>query len=1442
MSDQIFINKTEESTVNSIQNTDYTIIDTYNSTDAIYYTRKISLQSIKSIVQPQIISPASNKFSELQTKLTNLQTLINKKLDKTGTNFNSNEKIIGGLSINSTLSVIDYNSTFNKNIVLRYNTINNLSVITPIDDYDGINKIYVDDRFSSLPAQNLNINLYLNKTGDTMSDSLILANNPSNNNHAATKQYTDNVFSNNNIYVHLSGDENINGSFIVQTPINSLNPATKIYTDTRFENNTFLKKSGGSLTKALSVLDLDINSLNYIVNLNYVTSAYNIIKDLLPLVGGVLQNALSVLNPNTSSEIANKEYVDNNITSSNNPLLPISGGNLTFNLSTNGSPRNSTELANKLYVDNIFNNLNFVRLAGNDRITGQLFVQSPNDNEHIVTKKYIDDISSKQIVYIKDTGGSLERPIYVPELNNDTNSNIIATLAYVTSAYNIIKDILPLVGGTLQNALSVLNPNTSSEIANKEYVDNNITSSNNPLLPISGGNLTFNLSTNGSPRNSTELANKLYVDNIFNNLNFVRLAGNDRITGQLFVQSPNDNEHIVTKKYIDDISSKQVLYIKDTGGALERPIYVPELNSNSNANVVATLAYVTSAFNVIKDLLPLVGGTLQNALSVRTPNTNSEIANKQYVDNKIDLSNLLPLSGSSQLRTVSANNSPKTSSELANKLYVDNFFNNLSFVRLAGNDNITGPIFIQNPITNQHIVSKKYVDDSAKSIDSYLRKTGGLLDSPIYVPFLSANSNANIVATLAYVTSAFNVIKDLLPLDGGTLQRALSVRTTNSDSEIATKLYVDNRYRFANVLFISGGSITGRISASNPNTPKEIATKGYVDTYISTLSYVPTAGNCEVTGELFVQTPTLNQQVATKKYVDERTSTTITSRYLTRSGGNLLNPINVQAIATTTNNPSCIISRQYCIDKMNAITERFLPLSGNATITGSLSITDPINRSDVVNKRYTDSILRFPSLYIPLTGTNLISGRLSSLEPISDKDVVTKNYTDITLIKLNYVNRTENSKLSGLVGDTIVEPCSSFNHSRDSVLNIDFNNTGVYYINVRKLIQGFNFINIDTSVVKTFTFVFKSDIKSPYSGSETVAGTTNNTDIESARYTSLGHITNYDNRGYCVIDGHAIKTIYKDLNNVLTWAGSVTAAGNTNINYDGPKARFNNPKSLVDDGGDIYVADSGNHTIRLIDRITSVTTFAGVMGSSGHVDGAKATAKFNSPYGIVRDSSGNFYISDTNNNCIRKINTSNIVSTIAGHPLNIAKNFDGIGTDASFLNPTQMVIDSANNLFVHSSGVIRKINTTTNQVTTLYRILPVSRALNISLTIDSENNLYFSYYKGIRKISPTGDISVIYFIKDNMFLKYGINGIYYDNSENVLMITQGTAIYKVYPSSDNSFINWFVNKRRVLFANEDAYIPDTIEGTRIVTLISCNSTWYGIDGGQGYGLAGLLGS
>jgi sugar lactone lactonase YvrE len=207
-----------------------------------------------------------------------------------------------------------------------------------------------------------------------------------------------------------------------------------------------------------------------------------------------------------------------------------------------------------------------------------------------------------------------------------------------------------------------------------------------------------------------------------------------------------------------------------------------------------------------------------------------------------------------------------------------------------------------------------------------------------------------------------------------------------------------------------------------------------------------------------------------------------------------------------------------------------------------------------------------------------------------------------------------------------------------------------------------------------------------------------------------------------------------------------TIAGGDGINL------FYIPKSLtVTATGDIYVADTFNHLIRKISPAGVVTIFAG-SGSPGSADGVKTSASFNFPSAIVCDRDQNLYVADAGNNTIRKITPDGMVTTLAG---NGQPGFaDGKGSAALFKYPQGIAIDANKNLYVSDgqNNLIRKVDQNGN-VTTIAGSSgsghqdgigrQASFNYPLGLSTDVSGNIYVADDNGrIRKITITKKIVV----------------------------------------------------------------------------------------------------
>ncbi len=203
----------------------------------------------------------------------------------------------------------------------------------------------------------------------------------------------------------------------------------------------------------------------------------------------------------------------------------------------------------------------------------------------------------------------------------------------------------------------------------------------------------------------------------------------------------------------------------------------------------------------------------------------------------------------------------------------------------------------------------------------------------------------------------------------------------------------------------------------------------------------------------------------------------------------------------------------------------------------------------------------------------------------------------------------------------------------------------------------------------------------------------------------IGDNARFDNPSGVTVDPSGNIFVADSLNNrirkvtaagiVSTLGGSVTNAGST----DGTNALFYRPLGVAaDGGGNLYVADTLNHTIRKMTPLGTnwrTITIAGFAGSQGTNDGVGSNARFDHPDGLAVNAFSNIFVADSHNHTIRRITpmgTNWIVSTIAGTAGQFGSD-DGTGSTAHFYNPPGVAVDQAGNVFVADAfnNTIRKI-------------------------------------------------------------------------------------------------------------------------------------------------------
>lgn len=229
---------------------------------------------------------------------------------------------------------------------------------------------------------------------------------------------------------------------------------------------------------------------------------------------------------------------------------------------------------------------------------------------------------------------------------------------------------------------------------------------------------------------------------------------------------------------------------------------------------------------------------------------------------------------------------------------------------------------------------------------------------------------------------------------------------------------------------------------------------------------------------------------------------------------------------------------------------------------------------------------------------------------------------------------------------------------------------------------------------------------------------------------------------------------------ISTLAGT-GVAGNTGNGGPASLAQISAPRgSVIDASGSIVFADSGSNAVRRIDHSTGAISILAGVGTRGYSgDGGAATAaKLNAPAGVALDPSGNLYIADTGNNCIRFVNAATgIISTIAGTTTAGYTGDLGLATVATLNAPTALALDFGGRLYVADTGnhVIRRFYPNGGYIATIAGIGTAGytgdgaqaalAALNTptAVALDSTGVLYIADQGNnvIRKVTLQGIIS-----------------------------------------------------------------------------------------------------
>lgn len=268
----------------------------------------------------------------------------------------------------------------------------------------------------------------------------------------------------------------------------------------------------------------------------------------------------------------------------------------------------------------------------------------------------------------------------------------------------------------------------------------------------------------------------------------------------------------------------------------------------------------------------------------------------------------------------------------------------------------------------------------------------------------------------------------------------------------------------------------------------------------------------------------------------------------------------------------------------------------------------------------------------------------------------------------------------GYGGDGFTATAGTFNGPH----NVAVDNTGNVFI-----VDYFNFrvrkIKKTTNTIVTFA------------GNGISGNSGDGTAATNGEINPQGVTTDFRGNVYIADNVHNVIRKVNNLNIISTYAGT-GVQGYFGDNGSALSAEFNAPFGLAcDRRGNLYVADAGNHVVRMIDTFGVITTIAGDGNAGYSGDGFGAlTARLDSPYAVAVAPSGAVIIADHNNNVVRVVDASGIINTLAGNGVYAYSGDGGLAINASFKYPTGVAVDTAGNVYISDSynNVIREVDAT----------------------------------------------------------------------------------------------------------------------------------------------------
>ena len=283
---------------------------------------------------------------------------------------------------------------------------------------------------------------------------------------------------------------------------------------------------------------------------------------------------------------------------------------------------------------------------------------------------------------------------------------------------------------------------------------------------------------------------------------------------------------------------------------------------------------------------------------------------------------------------------------------------------------------------------------------------------------------------------------------------------------------------------------------------------------------------------------------------------------------------------------------------------------------------------------------------------------------------------------------------------------------------------------------------------------------------------------------------------------HIIRLVTKATGLITTVAGTPTLRGFTG---DGAQATLGNLRSpegvAVDAEGNIYIADTGNNRIRLVTKSTGIITTVAGTGSAAYTGdkGLATAATLSAPRDVAVDASGNIYIADFSNDCIRLVTKSTgIITTVAGTGKNGYDGDGGPAVTARLYGCTSICLDVSGDLYIadYYNNVIRLLTKSSGTITTVIGTYELKGPRGVAL--DASGNIYIADNTDnrIRKVTKsTGLISTVAGIGESGYSGdggqatlaklYSCSGVAVDASGNVYIADTYNYRIRMYRTLDD---------------------------------------------------------